>query len=61
MQILRQDEGRGPGSGAQHKHAEAKLALQLASWMAATGQGAKTDITGEHLAVACCLRVLYKG
>ena len=55
MQILRQTSGSGhphslsSSAAAQKKHAEAKLVLQLASWMAATGQGAKADITGRLL------------
>lgn len=55
MQILRQTAGSGhphslsSSAAAQKKHAEAKLVLQLASWMAATGQGAKADITGTLL------------
>lgn len=58
LQILQQDTQSGhphtgsSGTGAQKKHAEAKLVLQLASWMAITGQGAKTDITGEFPATA---------
>ena len=32
--------------GPSHKRTEAKLVLQLATWMANTGQGAKSDITG---------------
>ncbi|KAL3137629.1 hypothetical protein ABBQ38_004906 [Trebouxia sp. C0009 RCD-2024] len=41
--------GGGVGGGGQnpsHKRTEAKLVLQLATWMANTGQGAKSDITG---------------
>ena len=52
-QILRETEAVGhmaPGStsaqGPSHKRTEAKLVLQLATWMANTGQGAKSDITG---------------
>ena len=57
MQILRQAEaagssGSGNGGGghqATQKRTEAKLVLQLATWMANTGQGAKSDITGSLL------------
>jgi len=53
IQILRETESVGhmaPSStsapGPSHKRTEAKLVLQLATWMANTGQGAKSDITG---------------
>ncbi len=52
-QILRETEAvshMAPSSsnapGPSHKRTEAKLVLQLATWMANTGQGAKSDITG---------------
>ena len=52
-QILRETEGVGhmaasssSAPGPSHKRTEAKLVLQLATWMANTGQGAKFDITG---------------
>lgn len=52
-QILQETESVGhmaPSSssapGPRHKRTEAKLVLQLATWMANTGQGAKSDITG---------------
>lgn len=61
MQVLRQTGGQshgGSGSSPGKKHAEAKVVLQLAGWMAATGQGGKTDITGDccaasHIRSAC--------
>ena len=65
MQILQQAESAGSlahsssGSGggghnAAQKRTEAKLVLQLATWMANTGQGAKADITGLLLVLCCC-------
>ena len=68
LQILQQDTQSGhphssssSGTGAQKKHAEAKLVLQLASWMAITGQGAKTDITGKFPATAFMLVAFVGG
>ena len=60
MQILQQAESVGSlagtssssgggGQSATQKRTEAKLVLQLATWMANTGQGAKSDITGGLL------------
>ena len=62
IQMLRQAESvshmgapsssssNAPGGGLPHqKRTEAKLVLQLATWMANTGQGAKSDITGYAL------------
>ncbi|KAL0029509.1 hypothetical protein WJX79_000191 [Trebouxia sp. C0005] len=53
QEILQETESVGhmaPSSssapGPRHKRTEAKLVLQLATWMANTGQGAKSDITG---------------
>ncbi|KAL0053239.1 hypothetical protein WJX82_003001 [Trebouxia sp. C0006] len=50
QEILQETEAVGASSsnapGPSHKRTEAKLVLQLATWMANTGQGAKSDITG---------------
>lgn len=52
VQILQQAEQAGGrvsgGQGDQQKRTEAKLVLQLATWMANTGQGAKSDIIGTR-------------
>ena len=61
MQILQQAESAGSsavastgaGQQANRKRTEAKLVLQLATWMANTGQGAKADITGLVFAAVC--------
>lgn len=68
MQILQQAEsavslagagsssggGGGGGQNPSQKRTEAKLVLQLATWMANTGQGAKSDITGCLLHTSPC-------
>ena len=61
MQMLQETQSVGHGAASSstsanspsQKRTEAKLVLQLATWMANTGQGAKSDITGLSLLCSC--------
>lgn len=52
MQLELQSCPRGPGMGKpESSRFQAQVVLQLAQWMAETGQGAKDEVTG---ALAYC-------